>query len=53
MCIIIDTNVLANVFDNKSANHSDFKPVKDWIIDGKVKLFLEEQNILKKLKVNI
>lgn len=50
MCIIIDTNVLANVFDNKSANHSDFKPVKDWIIDGKGKIVFGGTKYLKEIK---
>ena len=35
MCIIVDTNTLANVFDKKSANHKEFKPVLDWVVDGK------------------
>jgi len=38
MCIVIDTNVLANVFKESSANHAQFKPVRDWIIDGKGKI---------------
>jgi len=35
MCIIVDTNTLASVFNQDSTNHSEFKPVFDWIIDGK------------------
>jgi len=38
MCIIIDTNSLASVFDVNSANHSAFKPVFDWIFSGKGKV---------------
>lgn len=38
MCIIIDTNTLATVFDNTSNNHSEFKPVFDWIYSGNGKV---------------
>lgn len=38
MCIIIDTNTLANVFDKNSAGHDEFKPVYDWIMVGKGKV---------------
>lgn len=34
MCIIIDTNVFADVFIKDSANHSDFEPVFNWISEG-------------------
>ena len=34
MCIIVDTNVFASVFDQKSKEHKDFKPVKDWIFES-------------------
>jgi predicted nucleic acid-binding protein len=34
MCIIIDTNTLANVFDPTSINHQDFRPVNEWVING-------------------
>ncbi|MBN8671462.1 MAG: hypothetical protein J0L80_12295 [Chitinophagales bacterium] len=35
MCIIIDTNTLASVLEPESVNHSEFKPVYDWIKNGK------------------
>lgn len=38
MCIIIDTNTLCSVFVENSINHNQFKPVKDWIIEGKGKI---------------
>lgn len=38
MCIIIDTNVLVSVFNNKSTNHQEFLPVLDWISQGKGKI---------------
>jgi predicted nucleic acid-binding protein len=40
MCIIVDTNTFAKVFDPKNAEHQVFKPVFDWIIRGKSKLIL-------------
>src|ERR1017187_6880909 len=40
MCIIIDTNTLASVFKQNSANHAQFKPVFDWIVEGKGKVVL-------------
>ena len=33
MCIIVDTNCLANVFDPDSALHSEFEPVFKWITE--------------------
>jgi len=38
MCIIIDTNSLANVFKTSSQNHEEFEPVLKWIIEGKGKV---------------
>lgn len=38
MCIIIDTNVLSSVFSSKSQDHSQFKPVFNWIFNGKGKI---------------
>jgi len=38
MCIIIDTNTLPSVFDNKTLNHAEFKPVYDWINNGRGKV---------------
>lgn len=35
MCIVVDTNCLASVFKKKSVNHEEFKPVLDWILEGK------------------
>lgn len=31
MCIVIDINVIANVFNEESENHTSFFPVKKWI----------------------
>jgi predicted nucleic acid-binding protein len=38
MCIVVDTNVVASVFNEKSANHDEFKPVLRWVLRGKGKL---------------
>jgi predicted nucleic acid-binding protein len=40
MCIIIDTNTLASVFNPNSQDHPDFQPVLDWIIAGRGKIVL-------------
>lgn len=34
MCIVIDTNTLAHVFNESSAGHQDFEPVFDWVTTG-------------------
>ena len=31
MCIVIDTNTLAPVFNQSNEEHDEFRPVKDWI----------------------
>src|ERR1700733_741215 len=38
MCIVIDINTLAGVFDKKSVNHAEFKDVFEWIFNGKGKI---------------
>lgn len=38
MCIVIDTNCFASVFDADSQRHLEFKPVREWIISGRGKL---------------
>lgn len=38
MCIIIDTCVLASVFDVTSADHGEFAPIRKWIYKGKGKM---------------
>ncbi len=38
MCIVIDTNTFASVFDKSSKHHDEFKPVLDWIVYGKGKI---------------
>lgn len=34
MCIVIDTNALAHVFNQNSKAHQDFEPVRHWVIEG-------------------
>ncbi|OJU75640.1 MAG: hypothetical protein BGO09_06515 [Bacteroidetes bacterium 47-18] len=50
MCIVVDTNVLSSVFVSSSANHSEFKPVKDWIIEGKGKVVFGGTKYLDEIK---
>ena len=38
MCIVIDTNTFASVFDPSSEKHSEFKPVLEWIVFGNGKI---------------
>ena len=38
MCIILDVNVLPSVFSPESKNHSEFKPVCDWIFSANGKI---------------
>ncbi len=38
MCIVIDTNTFASVFDSESKDHFDFKPVLEWIVFGNGKI---------------
>lgn len=38
MCIVIDTNSFASVFDSKSDDHYEFRPVLNWITNGKGKI---------------
>lgn len=52
MCIIIDTNTLASVFKKNSANHEEFKPVLDWIIDGKGIVIFGGTKYLEEIKKN-
>lgn len=49
MCIIVDTNCLAAVFERKSENHYQFAPVLEWIITGKGKLIYGGSKYLKEL----
>jgi hypothetical protein len=38
MCLIIDINALAPVFDSKNTLHNEFEPVKSWILEGRGKV---------------
>lgn len=50
MCIIVDTNVLPNVFKQSSVNHAQFKPVRDWILEGKGKVVFGGTKYLGEIK---
>lgn len=57
MCVIVDTNCFASVFDPKSEKHAEFSPVLDWILNGKGKLvyggtkYIQELSKTKYLKI--
>lgn len=38
MCVIIDTNTFASVFNPEAQDHKEFQPVYDWIINKKGKI---------------
>lgn len=38
MCIILDINIIPAVFDDTNKHHKDFKPVFEWIYNGKGKI---------------
>ncbi|MFN9109065.1 MAG: hypothetical protein ACK5XN_03160 [Bacteroidota bacterium] len=50
MCIIVDTNVLASVFKQNASNHSQFKPILDWIVYGKGKLVFGGTQYINEIK---
>lgn len=50
MCIIIDTNSLAHVFNPESNEHLEFLPVHDWIINGKGKVICGGTKYFDELK---
>lgn len=49
MCIIVDTNCLASVFDKKSDKHQEFEPVLEWITKGKGKFIYGGSKYLAEL----
>jgi hypothetical protein len=38
MCIVIDMNTLASVFNPSSSDHAQFQPVLEWIQEGRGKI---------------
>lgn len=38
MCVVIDMNVIKAVFNSDNQEHEYFKPVQDWILNGKGKM---------------
>lgn len=47
---MIDTNVLGKVFKESATNHAQFKPVKDWIIQGKGKVVYGGTRYISEIK---
>ncbi len=50
MCIIIDINAFASVFQSNSADHNDFRPVLEWICKGKGKIVFGGTKYKEELK---
>lgn len=49
MCLIIDINSLAPVFDSDHSMHDDFNPVKSWILHGRGKVIYGGSKYLDEL----
>jgi len=49
MCIVIDMNTIAMVFDTTNALHEEFRPVKEWLINGKGKFVYGGETYNKEL----
>ena len=50
MCVIIDTNCLASVFERTSEKHDQFAPVLAWILSGKGKLIFGGSKYIEELR---
>lgn len=50
MCLIIDTNVLGCVFNDKAPSHEEYKPVYEWIFLGKGKVIYGGSKYIDELK---
>ncbi|MBK0378566.1 hypothetical protein [Mucilaginibacter segetis] len=50
MCIIIDTNTLAVVFDTGTINHRQFQPVNEWVLNGTGKIVFGGTKYIGELK---
>jgi predicted nucleic acid-binding protein len=53
MCIIIDINVFADVFNKKSTFHIEFTPVQEWILKGKGKIVYGGSRYKKELRLAV
>lgn len=52
MCIIVDVNNLARVFNPKNAEHNEFIPVYEWILTGSGKLVIGGSTFDKEISIN-
>lgn len=50
MCIVIDTNTLAPVFDSNCAVHRAYAPVKNWVMSGKGRVVYGGTRYMEELK---
>ena len=49
MCVVIDMNVVNCVFNVDNQSHESFKPVKEWILNGKGKMVVGGETYFKEL----
>jgi hypothetical protein len=49
MCIILDINVLCNIFESNNHSHLEFKSVYDWVYHGKGKIVYGGSKYIKEL----
>jgi len=52
MCIVVDTNNIARVFNPKNSEHQEFIPVFDWILKGSGKLVIGGSTFEKEIVLN-
>ena len=50
MCIIIDSCCFASVFEKRALDHSDFRPVLEWVVAGKGKIVYGGTKYRRELK---
>lgn len=50
MCVIVDANTLSNVFNNDIKAKEQFKPVLDWVLQGKGKFIIWGTKYMDELK---
>lgn len=52
MCIVIDQNTLAHVFNKEDIRHKEFKPVYDWIIHKNGTMIFGGSQYIKELRTS-
>lgn len=52
MCIVIDTNNISRVFKTENAEHANYVPVFDWIVNGRGKIVVGGSTFEKEIIKN-